>query len=377
MRFAFSDDQLAFRDAVRDLLTKLAGPDALRAVWDGPLGWDPTVWSHLAEMGVLGLLAPESAGGMGLDEVDLVLILEECGRAALPGPIVEHVAVAIPALAEAATTPQAVPADAGNAPPAAMFAPSSGPSPAIAQWLEAAAAGEITLTATSLRTIPAGADGAAAGSNGAEVSKAGPAVAYGGDADVVIAERGGVVRAVSRDDVAVVERRTSVDGSRRFADITWSRSTPLRGADANLLRARGAAGAAAVLCGLAAHLIDTTAAYVKERHQFGVPIGSFQAVKHHLADALIALEHARPAVYCAAWSISTRQPALTRDASFAKVYANEAAGLAARVALQCHGAIGYTFEHDLHLWLKRVWSLQQAWGDTAHHRDQVAAALLD
>jgi alkylation response protein AidB-like acyl-CoA dehydrogenase len=108
-----------------------------------------------------------------------------------------------------------------------------------------------------------------------------------------------------------------------------------------------------------------------------VPVGSFQAVKHHLADALIALEHARPAVYCAAWSIATAQPTLSRDASFAKVYANEAAGLAARAALQCHGAIGYTFEHDLHLWLKRVWSLRQAWGDTPHHRHEVAAALLD
>src|SRR5581483_6404807 len=99
-------------------------------------------------------------------------------------------------------------------------------------------------------------------------------------------------------------------------------------------------------------------------------------VKHHLANALIALEHARPAVYCAAWSIATGQMTFGRDASFAKAYANEAAATAARVALQCHGAIGYTFEHDLHLWLKRVWSLQYAWGDTAHHREHVAAAVL-
>ncbi|HEV7534673.1 MAG TPA: acyl-CoA dehydrogenase family protein, partial [Acidimicrobiia bacterium] len=171
--------------------------------------------------------------------------------------------------------------------------------------------------------------------------------------------------------------QTSVDRSRRFAEIEWSRSTPLPGADPALFRARGAAATAAVLCGLAAHLVETTADYVKERRQFGVPVGSFQAVKHHLADALIALEHARPAVYCAAWSIATAQPTLSRDASFAKVYANEAAAIAARAALQCHGAIGYTFEHDLHLWLKRVWSLRQAWGDTPHHRHEVAAALLD
>jgi hypothetical protein len=245
---------------------------------------------------------------------------------------VEHAAVAVPALAAAAAR--------GD----------------IADRLRAAAAGGIVLTS--------------------DVSAEG-AVPYGAEADVLILDLGGTVQAIARADVTKVERRTSVDRSRRFAAVTWSAGSPLPDADPVLLRARGAAGTAAVLCGLAAHLIETTAEYVKERRQFGVPVGSFQAVKHHLADALIALEHARPAAYCAAWSISTAQPTLARDASFAKAYANEAAGLAARVALQCHGAIGYTYEHDLHLWLKRVWSLQRAWGDTAHHRDQVAAAVLE
>ena len=323
MRFNFTDDQLAFRDTVRDLLSKLSGPDALRAVWDGDRGFDSTVWSHLAEMGVLGLLAPEPAGGLGLDEVDLVLILEECGRAALAGPVVEHVAVGVAALT--------------------------------GDRQRAAASGGIVVSAGPSRR---------------------GAIAYGAQADVLLVVDDGVVVAVDRADIADVRPRTSVDGSRPFAEVAWSRSTPLAGVDPVLFGARGAAATAAVLCGLAAHLIETTAGYVKERRQFGVPVGSFQAVKHHLANALIALEHARPAVYGAAWSISTGQPTLARDAAFAKAYANEAAGVAARVALQCHGAIGYTFEHDLHLWLKRVWSLQGAWGDTAHHRDQVAAAIL-
>jgi alkylation response protein AidB-like acyl-CoA dehydrogenase len=329
MRFAFRDDQLAFRDAVRDLLSKAAAPDRLREVWDGPLGWDPALWSQLAEMGVLGVLAPETAGGLGLNEVDLVLILEACGRAAVAGPVVEHVAVAVPALAEAEA-------------------------PAVTGWLRAAAAGEVVLSAAGT----------------------GAPVPYGAEADVLCLADTWGVRAVGRADVSNLAPPTSVDGSRRFAEITWSRTTPLPGVDADLFRSRGAAGTAAYLCGLAAHLIATTADYVKERHQFGAPVGSFQAVKHHLANALIALEHARPAAYCAAWSIATRQPTLVRDASFAKAYANEAAATAARVALQCHGAIGYTFEHDLHLWLKRVWSLQRAWGDTASHQDQVATALL-
>jgi hypothetical protein len=223
------------------------------------------------------------------------------------------------------------------------------------EWLAGASAGEIVVSAAPFGST---------------------AVAYGAEADVLLVEHEGGIHVVARADITEVRPHTSVDRSRRFAAIDWSRSTPLPGADPALFRARGAAATAAVLCGLAAHLVETTAAYVKERRQFGVPVGSFQAVKHHLADALIALEHARPAAYCAAWSIATAQPTLTRDASFAKAYANEAAAGAARVALQCHGAIGYTFEHDLHLWLKRVWSLQRAWGDTAHHRSEVAAAIL-
>jgi alkylation response protein AidB-like acyl-CoA dehydrogenase len=324
MRFGFGEDQIAFRDAVRDLLTKAAGPDTLRAAWESPLGWDPALWSQLAEMGVLGLLAPESAGGLGLTEIDLVLILEEAGRAALPGPLVEHAAVAIPARADT-------------------------------EWIAAATAGQTVVTAAPSAT---------------------PNVAFGADADLVLAACNGAVVALPRAARTVLDAPVSVDRSRRFAALTFEDATPLPRVDVALFEARGAAATAAVLCGLAAHLIEATAAYVKERHQFGVPVGSFQAVKHHLSNALIALEHARPATYCAAWSIATHQPTLARDASFAKAYANEAAATAARVALQCHGAIGYTFEHDLHLWLKRVWSLQHAWGTTAEHRNRVADYLL-
>jgi alkylation response protein AidB-like acyl-CoA dehydrogenase len=117
-------------------------------------------------------------------------------------------------------------------------------------------------------------------------------------------------------------------------------------------------------------MIEMTVDYVKERKQFGVPVGSYQAVKHHLANAHLKIEYARPVVYRAAYDPSRR------DVSFAKVYANDAAALAARVALQCHGAIGYSFEYDLHLWMKRAWVLQLSWGDSAFHRDRVADAVL-
>ena len=141
----------------------------------------------------------------------------------------------------------------------------------------------------------------------------------------------------------------------------------------SLLADRAAAGSAALLIGLAERMLAMAAAYAKERHQFGKPIGSFQAVKHLLADARVALEFARPATYRAAWSLATAQPTLSHDASMAKAMASDAADLAARVALQVHGAIGYTWECDLHFFLKQTWALSRAWGDAATHRRLVLA----
>jgi hypothetical protein len=138
---------------------------------------------------------------------------------------------------------------------------------------------------------------------------------------------------------------------------------------------RGAWGTAAVLVGLAQRMLDLTTEYVKERHQFGVPVGSFQAVKHHLADAALQLEFARPAVYRAAWSLAVRDNDRSRDVSMAKAMASDAAQFVGRQALQCQGAIGYTVESDLHLYLKRSWALARSWGDAWWHRDRVGALL--
>ena len=132
---------------------------------------------------------------------------------------------------------------------------------------------------------------------------------------------------------------------------------------------RAALAAGAQLCGIAQQLLDMAVGYARQRHQFGQPIGAFQAVKHQLADVALKLEFARPVVYRAAYSMDPTH------VSMAKACASEAALLAARVALQVHGAIGYTWEHDLHLWLKRVWALGPAWGDAAWHRARVAASL--
>src|SRR5450756_1228765 len=124
-------------------------------------------------------------------------------------------------------------------------------------------------------------------------------------------------------------------------------------------------------------MISIAAAYAKERNQFGKPIGSFQTVKHLLAGAQVRLEFARPVVYGAAWALDNGTPDASRAASVAKAYASDAATEAARVSLQVHGAIGYTWECDLHLYLKRAWALAESWGSSADHRSRILASLVD
>lgn len=166
----------------------------------------------------------------------------------------------------------------------------------------------------------------------------------------------------------------AVDGARRLVEVSnW---TDGRAVTPTVdVAAAGALGTAAVLVGLAQHLLDTTVAYVSERQQFGQPVGGFQAVKHHLANAAKDVTFARPMVHRAAHGLDVADPDASRDVSAAKALASDAATLTAEVALQCHGAIGYTVEYDLHLWLKRVWALSRAWGDAVHHRAEVAEAL--
>ncbi len=176
---------------------------------------------------------------------------------------------------------------------------------------------------------------------------------------------------------------SSLDPTRRLGTPDWQPSTATLlaagpDAGASLARAADCAGVVvgAELLGLADAMITLTASYAKDRQQFGKPIGSFQAVKHLLAGAQVLLEFARPVVYGAAWALDHDAPDASRSASVAKAYASEAALEAARVSLQVHGAIGYTWECDLHLFLKRSWALAESWGSAADHRARLLDSLL-
>jgi alkylation response protein AidB-like acyl-CoA dehydrogenase len=339
MRFAFTDDQLLFRDTVRELLANGCTPAAVRLAWDAPhdAAVDRTRWASLAEMGVLGLMLPEVHGGMGLSELDLVLLLEESGRVALPEPIVDVAAVGGPLVADV------------------------GSDGFCADWLTRIAAGEALV-------------GVQSGGK--------PSIAGAAEVDLFILVHEDEVHAVPRSEAQLVEQE-SVDGSRKLCLVDWHRtpetlltSGAAGWATVNRAFDRGALATAAQLVGLADRMIAMTVEYVSERQQFGVPVGSFQAVKHQIADAYLRLEFARPVTYRAAHSMAHDLPDRSRDVSMAKVYAVRAAHEAARVALQCHGAIGYTVECDLHLYMKRAWALAASWGDAAWHRARVGRAIL-
>ena len=329
MDFDFSEEQYLLRDTVRDLLGKESSPAAVRASWDSGTGRSPERWRKLGELGVLGLLIPEQYGGSGLDEVDMVLVLEESGRAVLPEPVMESAALAAPLLARADS-------DALKQ-----------------QWL------------------PKIADGSAV----ASVGLASQPYVSDATADLLLLERDGEIHAVTQDRVTLQPLK-SVDGARRIFKVTAETGddTLIGTSEEHGQWAldHAAAATAAQLIGIAGALLDQTVEYVKVREQFGRKVGSFQAVQHRLAEMLLQVESARSAVYYAAYALANDLPDASVAASVAKAAANDAERFANQNSLQLHGGIGFTWEHDLHLWLKRGKALEWSYGDADFHRRRIA-----
>jgi alkylation response protein AidB-like acyl-CoA dehydrogenase len=337
VRFAFDEEQRMLQKSVRDLFDQRCSAAEVRAAWSRPDGRVPELWQRLAELGVLGIMVPTAHGGLGLGELDLVLVLEEAGRAALPEPLAGTAALGAPLLAEAGDE-------------------------RAAEWLPKVAAGVASF---------------------AVVLEPWPYVAHARAADLLLIERSGAIFAVVPDRASLVAQ-PSVDGSRRLERVEWEARDLDRIASGRVAREilertrdRAALATSAELVGLAARLLDLSVTHAKTREQFGKPIGSFQAIKHHLAEGLLALSFARPLVYRAAYSLARGSSEQSLHASMAKAAAADAAHKVARIALQVHGAIGYSFEYDLHLYIKRVWSLSAAYGDALFHRERCARRVLD
>ena len=336
MRFALDEDREALRSTARDLLTELCAPAAVRAAWtQAP---DPAPWQALTAAGALSVLVPQPDGGLGLDETYLVPVLEEAGRAALPHPLTETALVAAPL----GVVGPIVATDLGAV------------GPIVANDLGAVG----PIVATDL------------GAAGAAVPSATFAESF-----LLVSGRG--LRLYEAHEVDV-EPVATVDASRHCGRVQPRAAGETVTEDPDAVAAafdRGVLGAAAELVGLSRAMLELTVDYAAQRHQFGRPIGSFQAVKHHLANARIQIEFASPAVLYAAYAIAHSRPEATRSVSQAKWLAGEAAAVTGRAALQCHGAIGYTTEYDLHVYLKRSWALARSWGGADFHADRVAASI--
>jgi alkylation response protein AidB-like acyl-CoA dehydrogenase len=344
-------EQEQFAAALHDMLTAADVPGAARQWADGDRAPGLGVWHRLAGLGVTALAVPEKWGGLGASPLDVVVACEELGHHAVPGPVAESVA-AVPELLRALI--EDGPWSARGVRPADVPRPAEG-SPGeelCGGWLTRLAAGELATLA-----MP-------------------PRLPYAVDADAA-----DMVLLVSADAAAIAApgvRHQSVDPARSLFDVT-SGPVLARGptvTDAACRAGRlGALASAAQLVGAGRALLEASVRHAGQRVQFGRPVGAFQAVKHRLADAAIGLEFARPLLDAAAVALAAGSATAARDVSAAKVACADAAHQAARAALQVHGAIGYTREHDLSLWLTKVSALVPAWGTQAEHRAVVMAAL--
>jgi alkylation response protein AidB-like acyl-CoA dehydrogenase len=329
MRFAPTAEQTELAGAVRELLTAACPPEVVRAAWGADGDKSRTaLWRQLADLGLLAAVLPEEQGGLGLTEVDLVPLMIEVGRAAVPLPVAETAAVLVPLLHET-DDPDGV--------------------------LPRLVAGDLVCTA--------------------ELEGSG-LLPWAGCSDLALVRRGTELRLLDLAGVPL-EAVATVDGSRAAVRTPALGGTVVGNGPGDLERAwlRGALATSAQLIGLAQRQLDLAVAHTRDRKQFGVPVGSQQAVKHMLADVLLELRFCVPVVQRAAVSLATRVPEARAHVAAAKAMTSRMAERAARTTIQAHGAIGYTVEYDLHLYVKRSWALARSWGSVAHHRGVVADSL--
>jgi alkylation response protein AidB-like acyl-CoA dehydrogenase len=314
-----------FAGVLHEMLDGADVPAVARRWAEGDLAPGLALWRRLAGLGVTALAVPEEQGGLGAGPPDLVAACEELGHHAMPGPVAETLA-AVPVLLAGL--------DRGG------------------EWLARLSAGELIATLAMPPWLPLAADTAAAG--------------------LVLLAADGVVRAGR----AGTPRR-SVDPARSVAEVAGGE---VLGVASALALEFGALACSAQLLGAGRALLEASVRHVRVRAQFGRPVGAFQAVKHKLADVAIGLEFARPLLDAAALALGGAAPgggagAAGRDVSAAKVACADAAYLAARVALQVHGAIGYTEEHDVSLWLTKIRALLPAWGTPSRHRARILEVI--
>jgi alkylation response protein AidB-like acyl-CoA dehydrogenase len=341
---------------LHELLDGADVPAAARSWAAGDLVPGLALWGRLAGLGVTALSVPEKWGGLGASATDLATACEELGHHAVPGPVADSLAAVPTLLRGLAETDWRVALDDGEPPDVDDPATGELLVPGVlgdrcGEWLAALASGDLIATLAMPPRLPFAADVEASGL-------------------ILLAEPDGV--SVGQAGI----RHQSVDPARSLSVVTGDEVLARHAASAGA-RAfdLGALACSAQLLGAARALLEPSVRHASVRVQFGQPVGTFQAVKHKLADVAIAIEFARPLLDAAAAAIDGDAATVPRDVSAAKIACGDAATLAARAALQVHGAMGYTDEHDLSLWLTKVRALAPAWGSQAWHRQRVVASL--
>lgn len=377
MHFALTDDQRAIQESVQSFLAKAAGLERLRTVIASPEGWDAELWQSLAvEMGYAGLMVPEAYGGSGVGAVAMALVLEETGSRLAVAPFFETAVLAVQAILNAGAPWQRealLPsiADGGTKATLASTGPDGKPSP---DGITA------VLARTGSRWVLNGEAGFVPFAHVADlllVAARAPETSRGNGISLLAlpAQSAGIT----------IERQPPLDVTRPFSRLRFENVTV---SDDLILGDPGTAGPAlertltigagllaAEQTGGAAFCLATTVDYAQQRVQFGRKIGSFQAVKHTLADMMVAVEAARSAALYAAAAIDQDGPELIEACSVAKSWCSDAYRAGAGEAIQLHGGIGFTWEHHAHLYFKRAWSSSAWLGDPAHHRERVARLI--
>ena len=351
--FELSEEQAALREFSRDLLASDCPPQTRRAVAAAGLDLDEKLWSRGAQMGWTGLAAPLEHGGAGQGIVELCLVAEELGRAAAPGPVIETALAARAAAGCAGTAEQAA----------------------------ALAEGQLRAGFVHHGAVTARRDGDGVG---VVLSGRATAVHAAGSADWLLVATSGDEPCLALVPASDVEthRRTTLDQTRTWYDVVFpgvrvpsARVCAATRDEVDFWVHAMAVLTAADALGVAEALLEMTVAHVTVREQFGRPLGSFQAVKHKTADMRATLTGMRAATYYAAMALSDGTGDAAAASAVAKAFASEGAPGIAGEALQLHGGIGFTWEHDLHLYLRRARVDALLFGDAAHHHERVLAAL--
>ncbi len=365
MYFDLNDEQQAIRSTAHDFLASRYRSERIRELAESEQGFEQSDWDEMAELGWPGLALPEEWGGQGLGIVELAVLFEEMGYALAPSPLLSTTVAGL-ALAANGTDEQRE------------------------RWLRPLASGELRGT---LALFDAGTP-ATLGNFEMEAKAEGDGFVLDGEKVLVmdaasagfflVATADGRRHVVERgaDGVTVTPER-SIDLTRRlhsvrFDGVRVGADATLGGAQEDYLPVlwRACVAIAAESTGIAQRTMEMAVEYAKDRQQFGRPIGAYQAVSHRCAQMLLETENSRSAVYGAAWAADAEPESLPLAASMAKAYASDAGWRVPDASIQVHGGIGFTWEHDLHFFLKRGRANAATFGDARWHRERVADAVL-